>query len=153
MLTPLEKELLNALKALMLVNRQQDTDGVMPADKALAYGKAEATIAKAEAASMEPRATDFLSALKATRHALAQWVEIADDHDRRVADEDALDAADAAIALAEGSPPEGAAVTTPSPDDDFLEAMAEVLRISDRDHIAWHNARAKLDIAKARRRS
>lgn len=42
-------DLLSALKALMQVHRDQDTVGVMPADKAIAYGKAEAALARAEA--------------------------------------------------------------------------------------------------------
>lgn len=41
-------DLLAALKALIAVHRQQDTTGVMPADKAIAYGQAAAAIAKAE---------------------------------------------------------------------------------------------------------
>lgn len=46
-------ELLDALKAMVLVHRQQDTFGVMPADKAIAYGQAEAAIAKATSEELE----------------------------------------------------------------------------------------------------
>lgn len=41
--------LVATLKALIAVHRQQDTTGVMPADKAIAYGQVEAAIAKVDA--------------------------------------------------------------------------------------------------------
>lgn len=40
-------ELLKALRALVAVHRALDTTGCMPADKAIAYGQAEAAISKA----------------------------------------------------------------------------------------------------------
>jgi hypothetical protein len=40
-------DMLEALQRLVEVHRQQDTCGVLPADKAIAYGRAEAAIAKA----------------------------------------------------------------------------------------------------------
>lgn len=40
-------DLLKALQVLIKINRDLDTVGVMPADKAIAYGMAEAAIAKA----------------------------------------------------------------------------------------------------------
>lgn len=41
-------EMYVALKSLLLVHRQQDSCGVLPADKGIAYGKVEAAIARAE---------------------------------------------------------------------------------------------------------
>lgn len=41
-------EAIASLRALVDVHRQQDTCGVMPADKGIAYGRAEAVIARAE---------------------------------------------------------------------------------------------------------
>ena len=49
---------LPALKALVVVHRQQDTRGVMPADKAIAYGRAEAAIAAAEGRAPSPSTPD-----------------------------------------------------------------------------------------------
>ena len=43
-----QAELVAAMRALVLVHRQLDTIGVMPADKAIAYGRAEAALARAE---------------------------------------------------------------------------------------------------------
>lgn len=40
-------DLLKALRALVAVHRALDTTGVLPADKAIAYGRAEAAITKA----------------------------------------------------------------------------------------------------------